>query len=276
MSEQLIYGKMIDIMRDMEAIGKDRRNTQQGYNFRGIDDVYNLVQPIMAKHGVVMSAMILADSHEERPSKGGGLLIYRILKIRYSFIASDGSRLDTEVIGEGMDSGDKATNKAMSVGQKYALLQSFLIPTVDLKDPENDDPQPAAKTTKPAGQTTKPVGQPPAEQKKPETPATEAQVKEIKEASSYLMDLIKKTEAEIFATIQLKVKKQFARDIVAIDELTEPQATWIIKNLWKAIQSEGQKKIDDIANKVKGANTAPPNDGAPGGPSDPSEGAAGG
>jgi hypothetical protein len=272
MSEQLIYGKMIDVMRDMEAIGKDRRNTQQGYNFRGIDDVYNLVQPILAKHGVVMSATILADSHEERPSKGGGLLIYRILKIRYSFIASDGSFVSTEVIGEGMDSGDKATNKAMSVAQKYALLQTFLIPTEDPKDPENDDPRP---TTNAAGQVTKPAGQPPAEQKKPETPATEAQVKEIKDAASYLMDLIKKTEADIFATLQLKVKKQFARDIKAIDELTEPQATWVIKNLWKAIQSEGQKKIDEIAKLAKtGPTTVPPpsNDGAPGGPNDPGEG----
>jgi hypothetical protein len=245
MSEQLIYGKMMAIMADMEAIGKGRENKQQGYKFRGIDDVYNLVQPIMAKHGVVMSATILADSHEERPSKGGGLLIYRILKVRYSFVASDGSHLDTEVIGEGMDSGDKATNKAMSVAQKYAILQTFLIPTEDLKDPENDDPQPAAKATKP-----------PVEQKKAESPSTEAQVKEIKDAASYLMDLIKKDEAQIFSTIQLKVKKQFARDIKAIDELTEPQATWIIKSLWKAIQAEGVKKANEIADKVRAGATA--------------------
>lgn len=277
MSGELIYTKLMAVMADMEALGKDRKNTQQGYNFRGIDDVYNMVQPIMAKHGIVMRSEILSDFHEERASKSGGLLIYRILKIRYSFIATDGSAMTTEVIGEGMDSGDKATNKAMSVAQKYALLQTFMIPTEDLKDPENEDPHPAAKT-KPVGHTTNKVGQSqgaPTEQKKAEGPATEAQVKEIKEAAAYLMDLIKKTEAEIFTTLQLKVKKQFARDIAAIDELTESQATWIIKNLWKAIQSEGQKKIDEVANKVKGANAAPPNDGAPGGPSDPGEGAAG-
>jgi len=250
MSEQQIYPKLMAVMADMEAIGKERKNTQQGYNFRGVDDVYNMVQPIMAKHGVVMASTILADSHEERTSKGGGVLIYRILKIRYSFIAADGSSLNTEVIGEGMDSGDKATNKAMSVAQKYAILQMFLIPTVDLKDPENDDPKPEAKN-KPVGQVTKPPVQPPAEQKKADGPATEAQVKEIAEAAGYLMGLIKKTEAEIFATLQLKVKKQFARDIAAIDELTEPQATWIIKNLWKAIQAEGTKKANELADKVR-------------------------
>jgi hypothetical protein len=271
MSGELIYKKMADIMADMGAIEKDRKNTQQGYNFRGIDDVYNFVQPIMAKHRVVMLCTLIEDKSEERPSKSGGVLLYRILKLRYHFMAEDGSVVATEVIGEGMDSGDKASNKALSVGQKYAILQAFLIPTLDPKDPENDDPQPAAKN-KPVGQVTKP----PVEQKKPETPATEAQVKEIQEAAGYLMGLIKKTEAEIFATLQLKVKKQFARDIEAIDELTEPQATWVIKNLWKAIQAEGTKKANEIADKVRGQAVAQAaaeaTSGAPGGLCDPSEG----
>jgi len=261
MSGELIYQKMADIMSDMGAIEKDRKNIQQGYSFRGIDDVYNFVQPIMAKHRVVMLCTMIEDRSEERPSKSGGVLLYRILKLRYHFMAEDGSMVATEVIGEGMDSGDKASNKALSVGQKYAILQTFLIPTEDLKDPENEDPQPAAKN-KPVGQVTKP----PVEQKKAEGPATEAQVKEIQEAAGYLMGLIKKTEAEIFATLQLKVKKQFARDIAAIDELTESQATWIIKNLWKAIQAEGTKKANEIADKVRGSAVAQATSGAPGGP----------
>ena len=34
-----------------EGIAKGRRNQQQGYNFRGIDDVYNALAPVIAKHG---------------------------------------------------------------------------------------------------------------------------------------------------------------------------------------------------------------------------------
>jgi len=252
MSEQQIYPKLMAVMADMEAIGKERKNTQQGYNFRGVDDVYNMVQPIMAKHGVVMASTILADSHEERTSKGGGVLIYRILKIRYSFIAADGSSLNTEVIGEGMDSGDKATNKAMSVAQKYAILQMFLIPTVDLKDPENDDPKPEAKN-KPVGQVTKP----PVEQKKAEFLLNEAQAKEIMEATHYLMTLNGKTEEEMLFSIAGKIRKKFGVELTKVGQLTEGQAAWLIDALYKAVQAEGAKKANEIADKVRGKAAGP-------------------
>jgi hypothetical protein len=51
-------------------------------------------------------------------------------------MTSDGSSVTTVITGEAMDSGDKATNKAMSVALKYALLQMFLIPTDDMRDPD--------------------------------------------------------------------------------------------------------------------------------------------
>lgn len=141
-----IHQRIIAIMREIPAITKDRRNTQQGYQFRGIDDVYNLVHPIMAKHGVFMTCEIIAESSSERPAKSGGLLITRSARLRYRFVAEDGSSIATEVIGEGMDSGDKAANKALSVGQKYAVLQTFMIPTDEPKDPEIDNPEPSAPT----------------------------------------------------------------------------------------------------------------------------------
>jgi len=56
--------------------------------------------------------------------------------MRYRFIAEDGSHVETDAEGEGMDSGDKSSNKAMAVAHKYALLQAFCIPTKDLDDPD--------------------------------------------------------------------------------------------------------------------------------------------
>jgi len=138
------------IMREIEAIPKDRKNTQQNYSFRGIDDVYNLIHPVMAKHGVFMSCTILSDRTEERKSSKGNALIYRVINARYRFTADDGSFIETDVIGEGMDSGDKAANKAMSVGQKYALLQTFMVPTDDAsKDPESENHEVAPKLDPP-------------------------------------------------------------------------------------------------------------------------------
>jgi hypothetical protein len=137
-----IHESICNIMNEVSAIGKARKNVAQGYQFRGIDDVYNEIHDILAKNKVFTVPTVLTETHEERPTKSGGLSIYRILKIKYTFYSDDGSNLDAVVIGEGMDSGDKASNKAQAVAHKYALLQVFCIPTDDLKDPENDSHEP--------------------------------------------------------------------------------------------------------------------------------------
>ena len=145
--EKKIYPAMVAIMSSITALEKSRQNQSQGYRFRGIDDVYNMLHEIMADNGVFCLPTVVADRHEERTNQKGTCLIYRIVTMRYTFVASDGSSVEATAIGEGMDSGDKATNKAMSAAQKYALLQSFLIPTEDEKDSENDSPKVAPRQT---------------------------------------------------------------------------------------------------------------------------------
>lgn len=132
----MIYKKMLAIMSDISAIGKNEKNRVQGFNFRGIDAVYNELHNLMAKHGVFSTPEVMADSYTERQSKNGGNLIFRILTIKYTFYAEDGSNVQCTVIGEGMDSADKAASKAMSIAHKYALTQVFCIPTKEQKDPD--------------------------------------------------------------------------------------------------------------------------------------------
>jgi hypothetical protein len=145
MSESLICKKISAIMSDITYISKDRKNINQGYQFRGVDDIYNELHSIMAKYMVFTVPEVLDEKSEERQGRSGGTLIYRILKIKYTFFCEDGSYINAIVVGEGMDSGDKASNKAMAVAHKYALLQVFCIPTDDPKDPENDSPDPLPK-----------------------------------------------------------------------------------------------------------------------------------
>jgi hypothetical protein len=133
-----IYEAISAVMADVDAIGKTQKNKQQNFDFRGIDDVYNAVHPLLAKHGVFTVPTVLAERTEERQTGRGSNLIYRILTIKYTFYSSDGSSLDAVVIGEGMDGGDKAANKAMAVGHKYALLQALCIPTADMVDPDSE------------------------------------------------------------------------------------------------------------------------------------------
>ncbi len=133
-----IFGLIAACMRDIEAISKNNRNTAQGYNFRGIDDVYNELHPILARHGVFTVPIVKSDRSEERTTAKGSVLIYRILIVDYVFYCEDGSSVTATVIGEGMDSGDKASNKAMAVGHKYAMMQA--------KDPEVDSHEVKPKT----------------------------------------------------------------------------------------------------------------------------------
>ena len=144
----LIHEKINAILADSDAIAKDKRNQSQGFNFRGIDDVYNALHPILAKHGVFSTTQVIGERSEERTTKAGSTLIYRILTVKFTFYAADGSCVESIIIGEGMDSGDKASNKAMAIAHKYALLQLLAIPTEDTKDPdaESHEVQPKAST----------------------------------------------------------------------------------------------------------------------------------
>ena len=151
MSEQVgkIHSEMIAIMAGVGVIKKSSRNQQQNFNFRGIDAVYNELHTLMATNGVYTTSRIVDSHHEERQSKNGGALLYRVYTIEYTFYTVDGSHVTTMVVGEGMDSGDKASNKAMAVAHKYALLQAFMVPTDDMADPdaESHEVKPENKNT---------------------------------------------------------------------------------------------------------------------------------
>lgn len=141
MSEgKMIYGLISQAMKRVGAIGKDSTatniNGKQMYKFRGIDAVYNALNPVMADLGLFIVPEVLEQTREERKSTSGGNLIYSILKIKFSMYAPDGSSVDCVVVGEGMDSGDKASNKAMSAALKYACFQMLMIPTEEMVDPD--------------------------------------------------------------------------------------------------------------------------------------------
>lgn len=131
-----IYQAIIGVMSDIGVIGKEKKNAQQGFKYRGVDDVMNALQPVMVQHGLFVVPEIIDQKREERQTKNKGNLIYSVCTVRYTFYAKDGSSVQCVVIGEGMDSGDKATNKAMSIAFKYACFQVFCIPTEEMKDPD--------------------------------------------------------------------------------------------------------------------------------------------
>jgi len=134
---------IISIMTELEPIAKTRDNPQQHYKFRGVDDVMRELNPLLVKYKVFPVPAVVDMRREERASKSGGVLFHTILTVKYTFTsAEDGSSICVTTVGEGMDSGDKSANKAMSAAYKYAMLHLFCIPTAEAKDSEGDSPEP--------------------------------------------------------------------------------------------------------------------------------------
>lgn len=133
---------MIDVMKEIEAIGKTSFNQGQRYNFRSIDSVYNSLHPVLAKCGVVTIPRVLERLEETYTNDKGTRMIRVVLRTEFDFLSGDGSKITVgPVFGEGNDSADKATNKAMSACHKYALLQTFCIPTEEEKDADFETPK---------------------------------------------------------------------------------------------------------------------------------------
>ena len=126
-----VYAAISSVMADLaiEGISKNRKNQQQGYSFRGIDDIYNALSGSLSRHSLVILPRVLGREVTEREAKGGNALFYVVVEVEFDLVAGDGSKHTIKTYGEAMDSGDKATNKAMSAAFKYACMQAFCIPT---------------------------------------------------------------------------------------------------------------------------------------------------
>jgi len=140
-----IHQRMTKVMRDVGAIGKDKTNSAQGFKFRGIDQFVNALYPALLANGVYMAP---SCTHHEQQLKDvvrgngkTGVDKHVSILMSYTFHAEDGSSMTVGPIpAEGVDSGDKATNKALSAALKYALIQTFSIPTEDMAEADFESP----------------------------------------------------------------------------------------------------------------------------------------
>ena len=195
-----IYQAIPHIIGAVAPVSKDRKNAAQGYSFRGVDDIYSALNLLLANAGVAIIPNVLSSERETYDTAKGTKMFRCILRVRYLLIASDGSSLTADVEGEAMDSGDKATPKALSMAYKYMAFQVFCIPTDDKIDTENESHEVVAANGKPA---TTPAKAPlPEKQAAPQIdPASEALCEEHRQAIGQAKDedSIKKIGAAILA-----------------------------------------------------------------------------
>ncbi len=152
---ETVYQKIAKVQAELAKVGisKSRKNQTPGaqYNFRGIDEVYNTLAPLMAEHGLCILPRIVEHSLSERGKTRNGNTIYgAIVTAEFDFVsADDGSIHVVRTMGEAMDSSDKATNKAMSAAYKYAALMTFAIPTEGDNDADAHTPEVVAEQPTP-------------------------------------------------------------------------------------------------------------------------------
>jgi hypothetical protein len=134
MTEMTVLAALAAVMGEVTAVGKDRQNQQQGYAFRGADDVVAAVAPAFRRHGVI-SLPDVEQCHLERVPQGSkDTMMHRCtLTVLYRFrVVGSADVVEARVVAEAADSADKATAKAMTVAYRTALLQVLNLPTVDV------------------------------------------------------------------------------------------------------------------------------------------------
>lgn len=148
--EKTLAEKISYITGNIGAIEKEvKRDSTVKYAFRGIDDVMNRLNPMLAEQGITLQNKVLSyaltpRSYEKYNSYS------KETEIKHSFYAtvhialvfSDGKETETwEEVAMSEDHSDKALTQAMSMAYKYAITRKFCILTKDLVDPDGLIPQ---------------------------------------------------------------------------------------------------------------------------------------
>ncbi|WP_250519472.1 ERF family protein [Caballeronia sp. NCTM1] len=148
-----VYSAICNVIYDLsrEGLAKNNRNQAQGYNFRGIDDVYNVLSPLLARHELCVLPRVISREVTEKTNAKGTTLFYTVVHVEFDFVSAvDGSKHTVATVGEAMDSGDKSSNKAMSAAYKYAAFQAFAIPTEGDNDADATTHEVAQRSAPPA------------------------------------------------------------------------------------------------------------------------------
>lgn len=211
-----------------EGIAKGRKNVQQGYSFRGVDDVYNALSPFLGEHGLCILPRMLSREQTERESSKGGALFVVVVAAEFDFVSvEDGTKHTVRTYGEAMDSADKATNKAMSAAYKYACMQAFSIPTEGDNDADS-----TTHEVKPATKVITPM---------PKEDISEADERRLVRAGMELIDLVNQ-EPEIDNAYKI---------LDSVEPLPEGEYLWLWNWLQphSTVRSRIKKILEDQRNR---------------------------
>lgn len=127
MAEGMIYEAINKVMAEVGPV-KKKETKGLSYAFRGIDDIYNALNPVLTKHGVFNTINVEERVIREYKTASGSVWQNTSIRVAYKFYCKDGSSVGLSVWGEGSDGGDKGTSKALSQAHKTAICQLLCLP----------------------------------------------------------------------------------------------------------------------------------------------------
>lgn len=148
MNEPLgVVKAVVAVMGEIGPIAKDRVNRQQNFNYRSIDQIYDALNQLLAKHGLVIFSSGVEPLKEESWTTRTDAKAFRVAaKFTFTIVSTeDSSQLVMVVMAEAADYGDKAYAKAASMAYKQMALQLFCIPVTDIPDGDADESDYARK-----------------------------------------------------------------------------------------------------------------------------------
>jgi hypothetical protein len=231
--------KLAEIMGEVGHVAKNGRNVSQGYDYATEADIAAAVRGGLSKRAVMMIPSVEKTEWSSLPTRSGGSL--RLCTLTVKFTLEDGDSGETRsliAVGEGTDSGDKASYKAMTGAEKYALMKLFLIPTGD--DPEKDDKEEApARQPAPAAQRQRlpaPIGEMPREMTEGERVAAEPQPQMPQEDVS----------SGEFGPVMPFGKAKGRR----ASEATADDLSWMIRTISESLNDPSKKKFQASNKKL--------------------------
>ncbi|MFX6530715.1 ERF family protein [Acinetobacter baumannii] len=136
-----IYTSIVNMQEEISVTGLAKtlaaldKDGNELYKTRSIDDVYNLLSPLLCKHKIVVAPNVISLQREVVKTKYS-IQYQSLVTIEYSFTSAlDGSVHKATVYGEAFDYGDKSISKASSMAYKTACFQVFNFPVI--QDPDS-------------------------------------------------------------------------------------------------------------------------------------------
>jgi hypothetical protein len=124
-------------IRDTLGVIKKVKKGGLPYAVVGINQVLARVNPLLMQYQLTVSPTHIDVLSTETLSIGNKPWVHVVCLVTWEWrSAEDGSVLVTQSLGEGLDNAGKATSKAQTYAQRYALLTALGIQTEEVRDPE--------------------------------------------------------------------------------------------------------------------------------------------